>query len=160
MATSNSEILRVMTSAYEFCERHNSTHNRWEVALDFQFTSWLSKGVIGQRSKETQVRVAIFKLLRVCAISRAYSKVSVKSIDFIELKKTMGRISLYLCIEGTQTFLIRGEIISAPRFSLVRTRCSESKPWAHRGCCWRSEENLQLSENLAAPSIWLIFPWK
>ena len=91
MATSNSEILRVMTSAYEFCERHNSTHNRWEVALDFQFTSWLSKGVIGQRSKETQVRVAIFKLFSwVRTVCRAFSSMNVNPMEFIGLQEVDG----------------------------------------------------------------------
>ena len=86
MAISHSEMLRVMISAYEFCERHNSTHNRWGVPLDFQFASWLSKGVVGQRSKQTQVRVAIFKLLSwVCTVCRAFSRMSVNPMDFIGL---------------------------------------------------------------------------
>lgn len=91
MATSNSELLRVMTSVYEFWERHNSTHNRWGVALDLQFTSWLSKGVVGQRSKETQVRVAIFKLLSwVCTVCRAFSSMNVNPMDFIGLQEVDG----------------------------------------------------------------------
>lgn len=88
------------------------------------------------------MRVAIFKLLRVCAISRAYSKVSVKSIDFIELKKTMGRISLYLCIEGTQTFFFFQCLFPFANWLVINCFCFVFQPKSHKSFLHKSDKVL------------------